>query len=71
MKQTTFHIKDMDCSSEEQMIRMRLEGLEVISGLEFDLTQRRLDVFHDGSPSAIAVLATVVLLCGAADNSMR
>ena len=62
MNQTTFHIKDMDCSSEEQMIRMRLEGMEGISGLEFDLTQRRLDVFHDGSPSAIAdVLAPLNL----------
>ena len=62
MNQTTFHIKDMDCSSEEQLIRMRLEGMEGISGLEFDLTQRRLDVFHDGSPSAIAdVLAPLNL----------
>ena len=62
MNQTTFHIKDMDCSSEEQMIRMRLEGMEGIFGLEFDLSQRRLDVFHDGSPSTIAdVLASLNL----------
>ncbi len=62
MKQTTFHIKDMDCSSEEQMIRMRLEGMEGVSGLEFDLAQRRLEVFHNGTPGAIAdVLAPLNL----------
>ncbi|GAB4519837.1 MAG: cation diffusion facilitator family transporter [Haliangiales bacterium] len=54
MKQTTFHIKDMDCSSEKQMIRMRLEGVGGICKLEFDLAERRLDVFHDGSPDALA-----------------
>ncbi|MBO6940586.1 MAG: cation transporter [Deltaproteobacteria bacterium] len=54
MKQTSFHIEGMDCSSEEQMIRMHLEGVEGVSGLEFDLAQRRLEVFHNGSPGAIA-----------------
>jgi len=56
VKKTTFHVKEMDCSSEEQLIRMRLEGLEGISGLRFDLTQRRLDVFHDSSSSTIGDL---------------
>lgn len=54
MKQTTFDIEDMDCSSEEQMIRLRLEAAAGVARLEFDLAQRRLVVFHDGSPSAIA-----------------
>jgi Co/Zn/Cd efflux system component len=62
MKKTSFYIKDMDCTSEEQMIRMRLEDMEGISGLEFDLVQRRLDVFHDVSPTALAdVLAPLNL----------
>ena len=54
MKKTTFHIEGMDCSSEEQMIRMRLEDLEGVSRLVFDLANQRLEVFHGGSPAAIA-----------------
>ncbi len=53
MKRTTFYIKDMDCSSEEQMIRMQLEGVERIARLEFDLAERSLDVFHEGSRQVI------------------
>lgn len=62
MKQTTFYIKDMDCSSEEQMIRMRLEGTEYIARLDFDLAGRKLDVFHKGSRQVIGeILATLNL----------
>jgi len=62
VKRTIFHIEDMDCSSEEQMIRMRLEGLEGIASLKFDLAERRLSVFHDGSQQAIGeVLASLNL----------
>lgn len=49
MKKTTYHVKDMDCSSEEQMIRMHLEDLEYVHTLTFDLGARQLDVFHSGA----------------------
>lgn len=35
------------------MIRMRLDGVERIARLEFDLAERRLDVFHEGSRHVI------------------
>jgi Co/Zn/Cd efflux system component len=37
----------MDCPSEENMIRLKLEGLDAISKLEFDLESRKLIVYHD------------------------
>lgn len=35
----------MDCPSEENMIRMKLDGIEVIRKLEFDIENRNLTVF--------------------------
>lgn len=46
MQKTTFKITKMDCPSEEQMIRMKLEDLTNIQSLEFDITNRLLHVFH-------------------------
>ncbi len=46
MPRTIFHISKMDCSSEEQMIRMKLEGLSGIQSLRFDIPERKLEVFH-------------------------
>lgn len=36
----------MDCLSEEQMIRMKLGGLETICLLKFDIPNRLLEVYH-------------------------
>ena len=47
MKKSTFRIKDMDCPSEEQMIRMKLEPLSQVKYLEFDIPARKLEVFHE------------------------
>ncbi|HAH38110.1 MAG TPA: hypothetical protein DCL81_16890 [Algoriphagus sp.] len=46
MKKSTFHISKMDCPSEEQMIRMKLEPLSQVKHLEFDIPARKLEVFH-------------------------
>lgn len=53
-KKTTFHVKDMDCPSEEQLIRMALEPLGNVAHLEFDIPKRTLEVFHQGDPGPIA-----------------
>lgn len=53
-KKTTFHVKDMDCPSEEQMIRMALEPLGTVTQLDFDIPQRSLEVYHSGDPTPIA-----------------
>ncbi len=36
----------MDCPSEEQMIRMKLEPLSQVKHMEFDIPARKLEVFH-------------------------
>lgn len=53
MNKTTFRIKKMDCSSEEQMIRMKLDGLTHIQSMEFDIPKRQLTVYHEGNHDEI------------------
>lgn len=53
MQKTTFFIQKMDCSSEEQLIRLKLEGFENIAALEFDVSHRRLTVHHTGEHEPI------------------
>ena len=43
----------MDCPSEENLIRVKLDGLTEVKRLDFDLAGRRLTVFHDGRLEAI------------------
>ena len=38
----------MDCPSEENLIRMKLEGISGIRKLDFDIENRKLTVFHTG-----------------------
>ncbi len=38
----------MDCPSEENLIRMKLDGIESIANLDFDISNRKLTVFHRG-----------------------
>ena len=38
----------MDCPSEENLIRMKLDGISSIANLDFDITNRKLTVFHSG-----------------------
>ena len=46
MLKSEFHIAKMDCPSEENLVRMKLEGIAVIKELEFDLENRNLVVYH-------------------------
>lgn len=43
----------MDCSAEEQMVRMKLDGYSNIKKLEFDLPARKLEVYHLGDVTLI------------------
>ena len=43
----------MDCPSEENLIRMKLDGIEEIKNLDFDIPNRKLTVFHDGQNDKI------------------
>ena len=48
MQKTIFEISKMDCPSEESLIRMKLDGILEIKNLEFDISARKLTVFHEG-----------------------
>ena len=53
MKKTVFEISKMDCPSEENLIRMNLNNDEDVAHLDFDLPNRRLTVFHQGTADLI------------------
>jgi Co/Zn/Cd efflux system component len=53
MQKTIFEITKMDCPSEENLIRMNLDGISSIENLEFDIPKRKLTVFHQGEIEAI------------------
>lgn len=53
MRKTRFNIPKMDCASEEQLIRMRLEDFNNITSLDFDIRGRMLDVYHTGQSEPI------------------
>lgn len=46
MHKTVFHISKMDCPSEENLIRLKLNGIKDISRLDFDIENRKLTVYH-------------------------
>lgn len=48
MEKTLFEITKMDCPSEENLIRMKLDGISGINHLDFDIPNRKLTVFHEG-----------------------
>lgn len=48
MEKTRFEISKMDCPSEENLIRMELEGISGINKLDFDIPNRELTIFHNG-----------------------
>lgn len=53
MLKSEYHIPKMDCPSEENLIRLKLDGLGEIQKLSFDLEARKLEVFHEGDASGI------------------
>ena len=53
MNKSTFTIQKMDCPSEEQMIRMKLEPISQVQHLDFDIPNRKLEVFHTAESEEI------------------
>ena len=53
INKTTFEISKMDCPSEENLIRIKLNNFEQIIKLEFDLQTRKLFVYHFGNSDEI------------------
>lgn len=56
MQKTVFKINRMDCPSEENLVRLKLDGVSDIKHLDFDIPNRQLTVFHDGQPDQIEFL---------------
>ena len=52
-RRSTFLISQMDCPSEENLIRMALQGLHGVSSLDFDLDKRSLQIVHAGDSDAV------------------
>lgn len=48
VNQTIFRVSKLDCFSEEQMIRMKLNDMEQVVYLKFDISDRKLIVYHIG-----------------------
>jgi Co/Zn/Cd efflux system component len=53
MEKAVFRIEKMDCASEENMVRMKLQGMTGVADLQFDLPGRTLIVHHDNQLPAI------------------
>ncbi len=53
MDKTLFKVPKMDCSSEENLIRMKLEDIASIRSMNFDLSKREVTIYHDGETSEI------------------
>ncbi|WP_300024864.1 cation transporter [uncultured Maribacter sp.] len=53
MNKTVFEISKMDCPSEENLIRMKLDGIPEVKNLDLDIAKRKLIVFHNGQADQI------------------
>lgn len=53
MIKTTYKVEKMDCPAEENIVRMKLDGIENIKAMQFDIPNRKLDVLHEGAAEPI------------------
>lgn len=53
LAKTVFELPKMDCASEEQMVRLALDGTAAVRRLDFNLPARRLEVVHQGSADEV------------------
>ncbi|MEL0454775.1 cation transporter [Flavobacteriaceae bacterium SZ-1-7] len=56
MEKTLFEITKMDCPSEENLIRMKLQGVSDIKNMLFDIPNRKLTIYHSGGIDQIEKL---------------
>ena len=53
MNKSVYKISKMDCPSEEQLVRMKLEDINSIKELKFDIPNRNLTVIHQNNSELI------------------
>ncbi|MFC1681792.1 hypothetical protein ACFL1S_08465, partial [Pseudomonadota bacterium] len=67
-----FTVSKMDCAAEENLVRMRLEDLNLTKSLEFNLGKREVVVYHEGTVHDIeATLASLDLDARHIETSLR
>ena len=64
MEKTVFKISGMDCPTEENLIRMKLEDISAIQNLDFDIPNRMVTVYHDGEIGRIETSVIDLILGG-------
>ncbi|WP_227753707.1 MULTISPECIES: heavy metal translocating P-type ATPase [Ramlibacter] len=52
-RRTVYRIENMDCPTEEALIRDKLQNMEGVQKLDFNLMQRKLTVTHTVPPTAV------------------
>mgnify|MGYP000491670306 CR=1 FL=1 len=57
----TLRIEEMDCPTEESLIRQKLEGLQGVESLDFNLMQRKLTVRHHLQDPESIIVAVAAL----------
>ena len=71
---TVFRIENMDCPTEEALIRSKLSSLPQVEQLDFNLVQRRLSVKHTGQvapiENALKAIGMQAVLLGAAPGDL-
>lgn len=48
MDRSLFQVPKMDCAAEENLVRMQLDGMAAVKSLDFDLSARKVTVYHEG-----------------------
>lgn len=66
---TRLRIAQMDCPTEEALIRKKLGGMVAVQGLEFNLMQRVLSVVHDND--ALAAVEAAIRELGMSSEPMQ
>lgn len=65
------HIENMDCPTEEALIRSKLKGFPGVTGLEFNLLQRNLIISHNlpSLDTVVAALNSIGMQVGAVEQA--
>ena len=62
MTVSRFHVAEMDCAAEEQLVRMALSDVDGVNRISVDLDQRDVVIDHDTSADAIGEVLDVLRL---------
>lgn len=58
MHSTRYHVPQMDCAAEEQLVRMGLDAVAGVRRVEVDLADRSVLVTHDADPAELEATMT-------------